>query len=253
MILHLYPDDVVAKETADLFSNIETHYLTTVNGVIYNVYNVANGTREQVIDQAVFQVKGEVEALTNEFIANSKNDAICTSVMNEVNNTFNTTLENVRGQVSSWSDNVLVDARDQAIKMVNESTSKVFDQIEKTSKEKIAQLSEKVKESIKGKIPVGEVVNTGEKSTVKMDYEDYLRVLLLMMNQQKKVERIQSLIQANMIHGGHSEFKMENSAVAIWADMECSIRYLFMTNAIFPKEMKREGRMTFSVHSAMSY
>ena len=79
------------------------------------------------------------------------------------------------------------------------------------------------------------------------------QIFLLMMNQQTKVERIQSLIQANMIQGGNESFRMEDSAVAVWADMECEIRYLFMTNAILPEGVKRQGRMRFMVHSALSY
>ena len=130
---------------------------------------------------------------------------------------------------------------------------KAFDKAESTMKTQVGNLSDKVKESIKGKIPVGEVANTGHSTGITLNYEDYLRIFLLMMNQQTKVERIQSLIQANMIQGGNESFRMEDSAVAVWADMECEIRYLFMTNAILPEGVKRQGRMRFMVHSALSY
>ena len=46
---------------------------------------------------------------------------------------------------------------------------------------------------------------------------------------------------------------MEDSAVAVWADMQCEIRYLFLTDIILPEGVKRQGKMSFKVYSALSY
>ena len=244
---------VVADEAADLLSNIKTQFKNTAQGVIYDLYNTAQGTKDQIMNQAVSGAKEEVNQLATEIVNNCGNDAACSELMNNISSEFDHAVSQVQNEISGWGDNIFVDARDSAIKAINESMDTTFSKVEKTAKKQIDKFSDKIKESIKGKVPIGEVVNTGNSATVKLDYEDYLRFLLLMMSQKSKMERIQSLIQANMIHGGNKTFKMEDSSVAIWADMDCEIRYLFMSNAILPANVKRDGRMTFTVHSARSY
>ena len=245
--------DTVANEAADILSNIHTQLEDTANEAIYDVFNGISGARDQVVSQAVSIAGGKVDELTGQIVANSGGDAACSAIMNEVNGKFDEALGNVQSRVTGWSDGIIGEGRDYAVKVVNESMDKAFDKAESTMKTQVGNLSDKVKESIKGKIPVGEVANTGHSTGITLNYEDYLRIFLLMMNQQTKVERIQSLIQANMIQGGNESFRMEESAVAVWADMECEIRYLFMTNAILPEGVKRQGRMRFEVHSALSY
>lgn len=245
--------DTVASEAADILSNIHTQLEDTANEAIYDVFNGISGARDQVVSQAVSAAGGKVDELTGQIVANSGNDAACSAIMNEVNGKFDEALGNVQSRVTGWSDEIIGEGRDYAVKVVNESMDKAFDKAENTMKSQVGNLSEKVKQSIEGKIPIGEVADTGHSTGITLDYEDYLRIFLLMMNQQTKVERVQSLIQANMIRGGDENFRMEDSAVAVWADMECEIRYLFMTNAILPEGVKRQGRMRFEVHSALSY
>ncbi len=245
--------DAAVDGVMDILSNIHSQLEDTANGAIYEVFNGVSGARDQLVSQAVSTASGKVKDLTGQMVENSGGDAACSAIMNTVNGTFDAALENVQNRVTDWSDELINDGRDYAVKVVNESMDKVFDKAESVIEEQAEKLSDKVKESIKGKIPINKTGNTGLSLGVTLNYEDYLRIFLLMMNQQKKVERIQSLIQANMIQGGYENFRMENSAVAVWADMECEIRYLFMTNAILPEGLKRQGRMQFEVHSALSY
>jgi len=245
--------EVVGKEAQSILSSIKSHFKNTTKEVIYDVYNNASGTKEQIINNAISDAKGEVGQLATQMADNVGGNEKCSNVINDISKEFDEAAEQVKGEISNWGDKILVDARDQAIKVVNESLDTAFDQIQDGTDEAFKGLSEEIKESLKGNIPIGEVTSTGNTATVKLNYEDYLRILLLMMSQKNKMERVQSLIQANMIHGGNKTFKMEDSSVAIWADMECEIRYLFMSNAILPANVKRDGRMTFTVHSARSY
>ena len=159
-------------------------------------------------------------------------------------------VNSVKEARAEFSENV----KEQAVQIASESIDQAFDKVETSMKNGINGLSGDIKEKIQrnGLVP-SQVENGVENTKVTLDYGDYMRIFLLMMNQQTKVERVQSLIQANMRYGGSKDFKMEDSAVAVWADMECSIRYLFMTNSIVPKSMKKDGRLTFTVHSARAY
>ena len=87
-----------------------------------------------------------------------------------------------------------------------------------------------------------------------MGYTDYLRILLLLENSEKKMQRVQQVIQINMIKGeGKENFKMTNAYVNVWADATVSIKYLFMTEAIMPADIRKDGRYKFSVHTNRSY
>lgn len=249
--------DRVAEEVDDLLSNIQSQIENKTNEAIYEVYNNVSGTADEIMNQAVAMAAGKVDQLTGTIAENSGNHEVCTTAMNEINSGFDTAVEQVQSRINGWSDEILGDAKDQAIKVINESVDTAFDKLGEETKNQINGLSQDLKDSIKGMIPIGEVSATGGPSAIRLDYEDYLRILLLMMNQRTKVERIQSLIQADMNHGVEQGaamiFKMEDSAAAIWADMDCEIRYLFMTDAILPEGVKQHGRMSFTVHGARSY
>lgn len=170
---------------------------------------------------------------------------------------LNPAFTQVQSTVDQWSG---LD-KDKLIKKINESVDLAFDKVEegldtalKDLKKTMGKKWDAYWEKVKDKFPLGQVVHTGEPAKLTLDYNDYLRILLIMMSQTTKIQRIQSLIQANMIYGTkNASFRMENCPVSIWAEMNCSIRYLFMTNAILPDGVKQEGRMRFTVHSARSY
>lgn len=236
--------DTVKGMAGDLISSLHSQLENAADEVIYEVYNNAvNG-----VDSAVNEAKKKVQDLSDQISGDS---AECKAALSSVTGEFNASADELKGQFEEW----LGEPKEKAIKVINESMDTAFDKVSDEVETNLNGLSDEVKDRIKGKIPVGEVVDSGssEGLGIKLNYQDYLRIFLLMMNQDTKVQRVQSLIQASMIHGGNENFRMESSAVAVWADMDCSIRYLFMTNAILPEDLKREGRMTFTVHGAASY
>ena len=236
--------DKVAEELADRLSTVQDNLKEKVSEVIYDVYNdVTDG-----VENAASVIKGKVGELGTS-VGEITGSTELNSAMSEMNNQLSGQINIASENVKDWTG----EAKDKAIKVVNESVDKAFDQVSNRIEEGLSSISKDLAEKLQKMIPVGKVVNTGGESAVKLSYTDYLQIFLLMMNQQKKVQRIQSLIQANMIHGGNSDFKMENCAVAVWADMDCSIRYLFMGDSILPQGVKRAGRLTFEVHSARAY
>ncbi len=225
----------------DRLSTVQTALKEKTSEVVYDVYNGAtNG-----VDNAANAIKGKV----GEFSAYVGEISGQADLMSDMDDKLSDQVNTVSENVKDWTG----DAKEKAIKVVNESVDRAFDTVSGEVKNKLNAVSQELAEELQKLIPVGKVVNTGGESAVKLSYTDYLQIFLLMMNQQKKVQRIQSLIQANMIHGGNSDFRMEKCAVAVWADMDCSIRYLFMGDPVFPQGVKRAGRLTFEVHSARAY
>lgn len=83
-------------------------------------------------------------------------------------------------------------------------------------------------------------------------YSDYLLMLLVMMNQQNKVDRMQDIIQMNM-QKLDSEFTLQKALVNVYVQSECSVRYVFMTQAFMPAQYKMDGRYQFSLATSVSY
>lgn len=83
-------------------------------------------------------------------------------------------------------------------------------------------------------------------------YSDYLLIMLLMMNGDKKVERMQDIIQMNM-RTIDSNFTLENALVDVYAQSTCSVKYLFMTQAFMPAGTRMDGRYSFEIKTSVSY
>lgn len=255
-------EDTFEGLMAGLRSNLET----CANQVIYDVYSGAYSS----VESAIGAVRGKVEDLADKATAAAAEtgEQSGAALLRQVNTAFHSAAGELEGQVmervAEWGGNY----RDQAIKLVGDSLDQAFDEI--SSSVNFSAWGKEAKAQIKGKI--GDHLNVSEivgdkadvdlsgsgKAFLNMSYEDYLRVFLLLMNQDTKIQRIQSLVQANMNYGdrqsgGDGGFRMKDCAVAVWADMDCEIRYLFMTHAILPDSLKRQGHMTFTVHSAASY
>ncbi len=65
-----------------------------------------------------------------------------------------------------------------------------------------------------------------------LSYQDYLRIFLLLTEKEKKIERIQDIVQLN-ISLSNTGFTMENTYAALQADAAVSIKNLFLGLPIF--------------------
>lgn len=78
-------------------------------------------------------------------------------------------------------------------------------------------------------------------------YEDYLRLFLLAMDENKKLNRVEDLIQLN-IGKAKSGFKMSGSSTYVRIEAEVSMKYLFITQPFVQKTVKtNDGRYIFKV------
>jgi len=88
----------------------------------------------------------------------------------------------------------------------------------------------------------GKAVPLLKKSSIEFTYEDYLLFLLLLEDSEKKVDRIEDLIELN-IRKNKKDFKMGNAHSAIRVEAEISMKYLFVTKNFMPAKLKTsDGR-----------
>jgi hypothetical protein len=79
------------------------------------------------------------------------------------------------------------------------------------------------------------------------NYHDYLRLFLLTMSEEKKLNRIEDLIQLN-IGKAKSGFKMAECATYVRIEAEVSMKYLFITQPFIQRTVKTtDGRYLFKV------
>lgn len=78
-------------------------------------------------------------------------------------------------------------------------------------------------------------------------YQDYLRLLLLLVNSENKISRIEDIIQLN-IGKQKSGFEMSDCKTYVRVEAVVSMKYFFMTQAFMPGDVKTpEGRHKFKV------
>ncbi len=104
---------------------------------------------------------------------------------------------------------------------------------------------EKVNELINS---IGNTSDTGVMKTnlkasfLSMKYPDYLRLFLLFVNEDKKMERIADLIQLNMRAKSGDGFRMSECSTYMRVETKVSIKYLFLSQPFIPKKYKRDGK-----------
>lgn len=165
---------------------------------------------------------------------------------------FQDAVKEVKDKVDEFAEGVQY----QAVIAVSRASEKVMEKTRDTVKKMKDVTGDFIDKNIQNVIPIGQVVNTGsgEKNhSPKMGYRDYLYFYLFFMNSEVKIKRLQSVIQANMMVSGQKGFRMETSPAAVWADLECSIKYLFLSDLLVPESMRRDGRLRLKVISGQSY
>lgn len=253
----------IAEGILDVAENLTATAETKANGMIYKAYDTASkgiNDANQAIDTAL---KAGEEALTGWGTELKENiskvegtiPAETTAWANglDISQTFTTAKEekdNIYNAVSTTADNV----KEKAVMTV----SRVSDKVMETTKSYVNKAGTKTKDFISKNIskvvPLGEVVH-GAKAEVTMSYREYLYFYLFIMDHETKLQRIQSVVQANtnMKNDADSFVLLENLPVSVWADLELSMKYMFLSNSVVPESMKKNGRLRFKVISAQSY
>lgn len=156
-------------------------------------------------------------------------------------------VQNYTENAKEWAVSKVSQATDQMVERVNNQINKIGESAVEGTKELISEHLSKV-------VPKNSRTQLKKKKiTIKLSYKDYMNIYLFLMNGDMKARRIQSIIQANMHAGGQDDFWMEGSPVTVWADLECSMKYMFLSDPIVPKDMRRDGRLRLKVISGQGY
>lgn len=161
------------------------------------------------------------------------------------------------GSIAAGSD-IKSKINDMVNRKINDAIEIGKDNTKRLAKEKLTALFDKMGGKSKGsslKAPTTDknfsfTSKTNIKgSFLKLDYRGYLRILLLIMNPDKKIKRIQDLIQLNMVkETGNSGFSLTKCNTCLRVEAEVSVRYFFMTSAIMPKKFKGRYKVSNTVY-----
>ena len=83
---------------------------------------------------------------------------------------------------------------------------------------------------------------------MRMGYTGYLRLFLLIMNQDKKIKRIQDLVQLNMKKETGKEFKLSDCNTYLRVEAEISMKYLFLTSVLKPRTYRERYKISHVVY-----
>ncbi len=247
----------VLEKADELIGSLETK----TNVLIYDAYTSTQTTMDGIFEEIKIDEAQEITSwgteLTDKLDEVDGFDLASLTTMKDsldtAKNAFSKADE-VADEVKGQLDSTLASAKEQAVIAVSRMSKEASKSVKQGMDSLTAKAKGVINQNIDKIIPVGKVVNGGSNANkVRMNYKDYLYFYLFTMKQSDKVCRIQSVIQANMRVGGQTNFSMERSPVSVWADLECSMRYLFLSNGIVPESMKRDGRLRFKVISAQSY
>jgi len=82
------------------------------------------------------------------------------------------------------------------------------------------------------------------------NYHDYLRLFLLAVSEEKKLDRIEDLVQLNIgkAKGNYDDFRMSDCHTCLRIEAEVSTRYLFITQPFIRKQYRTgDGRYVYRV------
>jgi len=260
--------DKVEEKAVDLTKSLEQQ----TNQLIYDAYKQVKDGTAQVAD-ALNNVSAKSDAVidgwTNELenrvgmietddpiqqAAQQEAQQQIAEVSGEIKQkiSFSNEVNKVKDKIDDLADG----AQYQAAIAVSRASAKVTETTKETMKKIKGNAADFIDKNIQNVIPIGEVVNSGSAQmdkSPKMGYRDYLYFYLFFMSNDLKIKRLQSVIQANIMVSEQKNFRMETSPVSVWADMKCSMKYMFMSNLIVPEWIRRDGRLQLKVISGQSY
>ncbi len=224
-----------------------------MNVLIYKAYTEASNFNEAtfsgLIDTEVENWSTELTDNLNSFGAVEGVDGV-RNIASQVDNIgINGVAESTKNKIQNGID----DVKKRAVLMVSDMSDTVMEKTKEYVNSAGDKAKEFISENISSVVPVGKVAG-GANATITMNYQDYLYFFLFFMKQETKIARIQSVIQANLnMPDGEEVIKLNSMPVSVWADIECSMKYMFLSDSIIPKSLKKDGRLQFKVISARSY
>ncbi len=190
-------------------------------------------------------------------------DKIEEETIGKIKKSIETAKENLRTKLLEGIDNLLLDKFKSTganiTEKINGLVSKKIDSIKNSGKAKIKEKLGSFIDNLGGKSKgstLKKSVSTGDYTAkvnvkgniLKMGYTGYLRLFLLLVNPDKKIMRIQDLVQLNMEKETGKEFKLSDCNTYLRVEVAFSVKYLFMTSAFMPRMYKDRYKISHIVY-----
>jgi len=193
----------------------------------------------------------------------AKLDEVEDATVGKIKKSIEAAKEKLREKVYDGIDNLLSDklkaTGEKLSDKINSLVSKKVDSIKNLGKEKIKEKMGSFIDNIGGKSKGSKLKNEDSNggytakvnlkgSILRMGYTGYLRLFLLIMNPDKKIKRIQDLVQLNMEKETGKEFKLSDYNTYLRVEAVFSMKYLFLTSAFMPRTYKDRYKISHVVY-----
>lgn len=255
-----------AKEYSKEFLNNKIDLAAdNLEGQTANIKDTINAKVENIVEK-VFEPVDTALNGADKTIKDTYSE-LTTSLENELFNTENDEMNLIAKKIYEIAQEEYQKAKDEIQNKLTMPIDKAKAEIEKikqsikdTVNTKISgmedMINKKIKEAAKkGKGDLNKYIDSlGNKSSqsvainnnfkasiLSFNYEEYLRLLLLATNKDKKIVRIQDLIQLQMVKMTDNEdFKLCQCNTHVGVLTNVSMKYFFMTQSFVKKEVKTE-------------
>jgi len=232
----------------------------TINTKVDNIVEKFFEPAENALSSADKMIKDNYSYITSSLenelsgIANDDMNAIVKEIYKIAEEEYKKVKEDIQSKLTMPIDKAREEI-DNIKQSVKDTVSGKISGMEETINRKISDYAKESKEKLNkyidsfGKKDSTGVYNNAKASALSFNYEDYLRLLLLMTDRNEKITRIQDLIQLQMIKmTGNKDFKLSHCNTHVGVITKVSIKYFFMTQAFVKKELKTEEKDRHSLY-----
>lgn len=220
--------------------------LEKVFAAIEEKTNITNDSIENVYSKLMDDIAFTKDSEQNSTMSNIEQEIA--KVANELFNTKKSELETLvqekllNNEVSKARDiikNTKVSFKEQIITRVSSLSAKIKGEVDQAVKLGAEKLTTYIDEQLDNKKGSGSLATSLKASILSMNYNDYLRLFLIMKSNKTKVLHIADLMQLNMRKvTKNNDFKLENCNTYIRLNSTISMKYLFMTGSFIPNKSR---------------
>jgi len=216
-----------------------------INEGIYNAHNEGSTN--------LSEIASEVDNLNNE-LTNIENEIV---ILNNEDSEVHYQVSELKGMLTDVSNNLNQnnpDAINEVVLKVAKIENETNEKAEKIINSAGGKLNESLKSSIDEVIPksMSNLEQVSSSLDIKLGYGDYLRLFLLLKNEDTKLENMQKIIQVNMQKDDPS-FTMAKAATNFYAEVKVSLRYMFMTKAFVNQQGVNGNRHQLRILTNKAY
>lgn len=242
--------DSLENSIKNYMESIKDSINTKVDNIVEKVFEPVEAALNSVDKTIKENYNYIAESIENELsnIGNEEMNFIVREIYRIAMEEFKKAKEELQSKVTMPIDKAREEI-DNIKESIKDTVSKKISGLEETINKKISEYAKTSKEKLNNYIDsfgnknssvVGDSNNL-KASGITFNYEDYLRLFLLTMNRDKKITRIQDLIQLQMIKmTGNKDFKLANCNTYVGIKVDVSMKYFFMTQPFVKKELQTE-------------